>query len=243
MKKLLCWIASVSGFAALFTLFIAGPLYRLEILELSTAFLFMRWAAYFGIAAIVLVIIALIILRPTANKHRIVLALSLIFGFVAFYLPYEQMQTAQSVPRIHDISTDTINPPEFVAVAPLRADARNPVEYAGPETAAQQLAAYPDIQTLRFSHSPQTVFQAALTVVNRSGWELVAAEANEGRIEATATTTWFGFKDDVVIRIHSEGSETLLDIRSKSRIGLSDVGANAARIRSFRDAITAELGD
>ncbi len=71
--------------------------------------------------------------------------------------------------------------------------------------------------------------------------DLVAAEANDGRIEATVTTTWFGFKDDVVIRIQSDGGETLLDMRSKSRLGGSDVGANAARIRDFRDELAQRL--
>ncbi|RUO23244.1 DUF1499 domain-containing protein [Aliidiomarina iranensis] len=237
MKKLLCWLAGISGFAALFILFISGPLYRLEILGLGNAFLLMRWAAYIGIAAIVLVLLALVILRPSSNQHRAILGLSLILGFVSFYMPYNQLQTARSVPAIHDISTDTVNPPEFVAVAPLRADAPNPVEYAGPDVARQQLEAYPDIETMRFQQAPADVFAAALAVVQGTGWEIVAAEANDGRIEATVTTTWFGFKDDVVIRIQGDGGETLLDMRSKSRLGGSDVGANAARIREFRESL------
>ncbi|RUO36009.1 DUF1499 domain-containing protein [Aliidiomarina shirensis] len=241
MKKLLCWVAGLSGFLALFMLFISGPLYRFEILGLGNAFLLMRWAAYVGVAAIVLVLLALIILRPSSNKHRVVLGLSLILGFVSFYMPYNQLQTARSVPAIHDITTDTVNPPEFVDVAPLRADAPNPVEYSGPDVARQQLDAYPDLQTMRFTEEPANVFAAALAVVENSGWDLVAAEANDGRIEATVTTTWFGFKDDVVIRIQSDGGETLLDMRSKSRLGGSDVGANAARIRDFRDELAQRL--
>ena len=69
------------------------------------------------------------------------------------------------------------------------------------------------------------------------GWHIVAAKSEEGRIEATATTLWFGFKDDVVIRIMPTAAGSRLDIRSKSRVGLSDVGVNAARIREFVAAL------
>ncbi|MCC5880828.1 MAG: DUF1499 domain-containing protein [Idiomarina sp.] len=241
MKKILCFAAAGAGFLAILLLLIAGPLYRTELLTLGTAFLFMRWAAYVGIAAIILVVIAGIVLRPSARSAQALLVASFVTGLVAFYLPYSQLQTAQSVPRIHDITTDTQNPPAFVAIAPLRADSPNPVEYPGEETAEQQRQAYPDIETMRLPHPPQDVFASALDVVEASGWELVEANANDGRIEATATTTWFGFKDDVVIRITGEGSTTLLDVRSKSRLGGSDVGANAERIRKFRDDLLKRL--
>ena len=65
------------------------------------------------------------------------------------------------------------------------------------------------------------------------GWEIVAANAEEGRIEATDTTLWFGFKDDVVVRIQARDDESLLDVRSVSRVGKSDVGTNAQRIRAY----------
>lgn len=242
MKKVLCFVAVAAGLLAIAMLLIAGPLYRTETLALGNAFLLMRWAAYVGIAAMVLVVIAMFVLRPATVGGRGLLVLSFLAGFISFYLPYSQLQTAQSVPRIHDISTDTTNPPVFVAIAPLRSEAPNPVEYAGEEAAMQQREAYPDVQTMRFQAQPQQVFDAALRVVEASGWELVDSNVNEGRIEATATTQWFGFKDDVVIRISTDGAVTLLDIRSKSRLGASDVGANAARIRDFRDDLQAELG-
>ncbi|RUO35772.1 DUF1499 domain-containing protein [Aliidiomarina sanyensis] len=241
MKKILCYTAGISGFLAIFILAIAGPLYQVDIVHFRTSFQMMRWAAYLGIASVVLVVLALFILKPKHGKHRLILLTSLLLGLLAFYLPFQQYQTAQSVPRIHDITTDTVNPPAFIAIAPLRADAPNPVEYPGEETAQLQQAAYPDIQTMRFTIPAPDVYAAALRVVERAGWELVEANANEGRIEATASTRWFGFKDDVVIRIVADGGDTLLDMRSKSRIGLSDVGANANRIRAFRDRLEREL--
>jgi uncharacterized protein (DUF1499 family) len=162
---------------------------------------------------------------------------------IAFYIPYNQSQTVRSVPPIHDISTDLVDPPVFVAIAPLRAGAPNPAEYAGEETAAQQRAAYPDIQSMRFDTEAMTIFRAAERTVAKLGWDLVAADENEGRIEATATTRWFGFKDDVVIRIRSQGEGTIVDIRSKSRLGRSDVGANTERIRRFSRLLERTLED
>lgn len=243
MRNIFYYLAAAAGVVALIMLLIAGPLYRIDLIHFGTSFTIMRWAAYLGIAAMLLVIIAFFIIRPTSLRSRSALVVSFVAAFIAFYLPYSQLQTARTVPPIHDISTDTSNPPEFVEVAPLRADAPNPAEYAGAETAQQQHEYYPEIQTLRFNQQPQQVFEAALEVVQRSGWELVDADANEGRIEATATTFWFGFKDDVIIRVVADGDQSLLDVRSKSRIGRSDVGANAARIRAFTKQLENRLTD
>jgi uncharacterized protein (DUF1499 family) len=138
---------------------------------------------------------------------------------------------------IHDISTDTADPPEFVEVALLRGPDDNPVEYSGPESAALQAEAYPDLETIVLLDPRSFVFELALQVATDMGWEIVASDAAEGRIEATATTPFVGFKDDVVIRVRAKGAETLVDVRSKSRFGRGDMGVNAARIREFRDEL------
>lgn len=220
------------GFLALLALAISGPLYQIDVLSLGIAFTVLRWAAYVGAAMVVLNVIFYILRRPKGAMAGLAV-LSLVASIITFYLPYSQYQTAKSVPPIHDITTDTTNPPEFVAIAPLRADASNPAEYAGTETAQQQLKAYPDIKTYRSPKSADELFSDALAAVEGLGWELVEANREQGRIEATDTTTWFGFKDDVVIRIQADGEQSVLDIRSKSRVGRSDVGKNAARIRLF----------
>jgi hypothetical protein len=136
---------------------------------------------------------------------------------------------------IHDISTDTDNPPEFIAVAGLRAENENPVTYGGAEVAAIQAEAYPDIETIVLLDPPSFIFQTALEVAADMGWEIVASDADSRRIEATATTPFVGFKDDVVVRITTDGAETRVDVRSKSRIGGGDMGVNAERIRTFRE--------
>jgi len=79
-------------------------------------------------------------------------------------------------------------------------------------------------------------------VVTEMGWEVVDANLDDGRVEATDTTRWFGFKDDVVIRLESGlADSTVLDMRSKSRVGRSDIGVNANRIRTFTAALNEKL--
>jgi len=138
---------------------------------------------------------------------------------------------------IHDISTDTDDPPAFVEVAKLRGPNENPAEYSGPETAAIQKTAYPDIESIVMPDSPGFVFETALQVAGDMGWEIVASDIETGIIEATASTPFAGFKDDVVIRIRSQGPEAIVDVRSKSRIGRGDMGVNAKRVRAFSEKL------
>jgi uncharacterized protein (DUF1499 family) len=154
-------------------------------------------------------------------------------GVGAAYFPWHWRQRARAVPPIHDISTDLEHPPRFVAVLPVRSDAPNPSEYGGTEVAAAQRRAYPDIRPLILATPPPVAFKQALDAAKRMGWSLVAADSTGGRIEATATTAWFGFKDDVVIRVTPAPTGSRIDVRSVSRVGKSDVGTNAARIRAY----------
>ena len=105
--------------------------------------------------------------------------------------------------------------------------------------ASQQREAYPDLQPVTVEMPPAQAFERALATVQDMGWELVATEADAGRIEATDTTFWFGFKDDVVIRVKPAGGGSRIDIRSLSRVGGGDVGTNAKRIRDYVAALTA----
>lgn len=147
--------------------------------------------------------------------------------------PLELIRQARQVPAIHDVTTDTDDPPRFVAILPLRRHAPNPSEYPGAEVAAQQKAAYPNLAPLELPLSLSRAFDRTLAAVRDAGWELVAAQPDAGRIEATARTWWFGFRDDVVIRLKAQGNRTRIDMRSVSRVGRSDLGANARRIETF----------
>ena len=189
----------------------------------------------------VTVAIANQLVKPANGSKLIIMAASgTVVAAIAFYIP-ESFRPGEGVnyPPIHDISTNLISPPEFVAILPLRVDAANTVIYGGsnnmtPERLVQLTEeAYPDLVTLRYSESADEVFSKALAAVDELGWELVDQSTDEGRIEATDTTFWFRFKDDIVIEINQQGSETLVDARSVSRVGTGDVGANAIRLRKL----------
>jgi len=173
-------------------------------------------------------------------KFASMAAAGAVIAAVSYAIP-ESFRPPEGVnyPPIHDIATDTDSPPQFVAILPLRAAAPNTVVYGGSaDMTAQRLAeltheAYPDLVPRYYDEPVAAVFQRALTAVDSLGWELVDADQNGGRIEATATTFWFRFKDDVVIQFAQEGSQTLVNARSLSRVGTGDVGANALRLRAF----------
>lgn len=225
----LCLILAV---IAALVLLLSGPGSRFDWWEFRTGFQMMRYAAYGGLAAAGLAVLFLLI--PRIRRGQVgVLALALVAGLVTAAIPWQGLQKARSVPPIHDITTDTDNPPEFEAVLPLRGDDANPVDYTDPEVPRQQREAYPDIQPLEIGLPPDEAFTHALTAGESMGWEIVATDPGRGRLEATATTFWFGFRDDVVVRITPIESGSRIDVRSTSRVGRSDVGANAERIRKY----------
>jgi hypothetical protein len=164
-----------------------------------------------------------------------------IAAFLAFYIPETYRPSVDdNIPPIHDISTDAADPPVYVAVLPLRADAPNTVVYGGsqgmtPDELARLTAdAYPDLTTRMLAVPPDQAFERARAAVDALGWELVAAVPADGRIEATDTTFWFRFKDDIVIRIRPTGDGgSAVDARSLSRVGGGDAGTNARRLRAF----------
>ena len=235
MKTLISLISSL----AILLVALPGPLYKFGILELGPAFSGLRYGVYVGIAALVLLLIQVIFMRKNISWASA--GVSALLAIVAVGLPMSIMSKAKSVPPIHDISTDLINPPKFVAIVALRADAPNPVEYAGDETAKQQREAYPELTTQKYAQNTDQLFDAAQAAVKSLDWERVNADKSLGIIEATDTTGWFGFKDDVVVRIRTTGEESFLDVRSKSRVGKSDLGKNAERIHTLINEINKNL--
>jgi hypothetical protein len=234
MNGLFGRLALLAAIAAAILVGAAGPAYRYGYAELPMAFNLMTWGVYAagaaGALAVLWVVFALVG-RSASGFGALLIALVLAVG--AAYVPLTMRAQGAAVPPIHDITTDTANPPVFVAIAPLRAGSKNGVDYKADENAAEQQKAYPDLQSLIVETAPADLFKRAEATAREMGWEVVAAEAAEGRIEATDTTQWWGFKDDVVIRIVAEGNGSRLDIRSMSRVGKSDLGKNAERIRAF----------
>ncbi len=142
-----------------------------------------------------------------------------------------------TVPVINDVTTDLADPPGFAAMALRGGD---PLEYDPAKSETQQRG-YPHIETERSRLAPDAALERAVAVARQLGWDVVASgpQGNDLTVEATATTFWFGFVDDIVVRIRPDGAGSLLDIRSASRVGRSDLGANAGRI----DAFVARFGE
>jgi uncharacterized protein (DUF1499 family) len=229
---------------AVLTALSSGLGYRWELWTLSSAFTVLRWSAYTGLAAgAVSLVAATLALHRRSRLGALLALLALLAGAAVAAVPYAHLRIARSVPPIHDITTDTEEPPRFVEIVALRADAPNPSDYAGEEAAAMQRKAYPEIEPALLEIAPNEAFDRALAVGKSLGWEIVAAVPGEARIEATDETLFFGFKDDVVVRLRADDGGTRVDVRSVSRVGRSDVGANARRIRRFLDALEADASN
>ncbi|HYD49978.1 MAG TPA: DUF1499 domain-containing protein, partial [Terriglobales bacterium] len=139
-------------------------------------------------------------------------------------------------PRINDITTDTTNPPAFVALAQRPEQQGRDLNYPGESFASQQQSGYPDLEPLIVPAPPEEVFQRAQKAARHMPqWQVIHADPVERTIEGTATSRLFRFKDDFVIQVRPapDGNGSAVHMRSKSRDGRGDIGANAARIRAF----------
>jgi uncharacterized protein (DUF1499 family) len=216
---------------------ISGPGYRMGWFQLPTAFGTMLWAGWtaigISIVALALALVAAFAKPGGSRRGRTEAALAVLIGVATMSGPLLLMSRGKEVPPKHDNTTDTDNPPQFVAVLPLRADAKNPVAYGGPEIAAQQKKAYPTVVPLELPVPPAQVHARAFAAARDMGWTIVSSDPASNRIEATATTPFFGFKDDVVIRVTPSASGSRIDMRSLSRIGGSDLGTNARRVEAY----------
>lgn len=226
---------------------VSGPLYQAGILGLQGAFGVLRIAVTWGLGLGTLACLVGTIFSIMAYKGDFISTvptgvIGLIIAGAVFYVPYSQF--SRGAPPIHEITTDFDNPPAFVDIVPLReaTGAANPPEYVPVvegfgrtvDVVALQKEHYPDIEPLRFEGTNyEAVFEKAVKGVEDMGWTLVSANPTLGRIEAYDTTAWFGFIDDVVIRVEAQPMAYEVDVRSKSRVGFGDVGANAVRVREY----------
>jgi len=204
-----------------------------------TGFTMLRWAARGGLLVAGLALVTLYVTRPGTGRRGMFHALTaLLLGLLVAGVPWQSRRMGAGLPRIHDITTDLENPPAFVTIAPLRASAPNPIEHPGPDVARAQQEGYPDIRPVILDLPFEEAFERALDAAQTQGWRLEDANERDGRIEGTDRTFWFGFYDDVVIRLTPLGTNrTVVDVRSKSRVGGSDFGVNARRIRKYLDTL------
>ena len=211
--------------------------YRVGLIGLGFAFSLFGVGFLLSAVALVMALITLLVGRRTPEiARRAGIALVLAVAVVAVQV--STILRGGSAPAIHHITTDTEDPPQFDAVIPLRGDTSNPLEYTA-KLAEVQRRAYPNIQPLLVQSPQDEAFDRSEQVVRELGWEIVSADRVAGRIEAADTTFWFGFKDDVVVRIRPADNGSLVDLRSVSRVGGGDIGTNVARIRAFLRRLTA----
>lgn len=222
-------IALVLAIAALAALAASGPGVRFDFWSWRIGLGLFRWAAYLGLAAALLAVVALALPRVRRAGVAVPL-LALIAGAAVFYVPFQFQGSARSVPSINDISTDTASPPPYMTVSR---------PYPGAAFARQQQAAYPDLAGLALPLAPREAFSRALAAAEAMDWEVVGRDADRGLIEAVATTRWFGFRDDIAIRVSTAGSGSRVDVRSRSRVGRNDLGTNARRIRAYLERLQA----
>ncbi len=219
---------------ALLMLVASGPGTHADLWSWRIGLLLFQFASNLGIAAAfaAFLVIAFAV-HPRFRAGLPLMVLALCIGLAAAAPARIFIGQAHQVPPIHDITTDTQDPPAFVALLDERKKTPNGADYGGPKVAAAQQKAYPDIKPLVLDRPPAEAMQKAIDAARAMGWQIVAADAAAGRLEATARTWWFGFRDDVVVRIRPQGSGSRIDVRSVSRVGSSDVGANAKRVREY----------
>ncbi len=240
-------LAFMAACAAVLCVALAGPLHRFLGLDFDVAIGLFRYGFYLGAGAIALGLATILPTRPGERRRGFVAAvLALAIGIAAAWTPFKWFLEARNSPHINDITTDTADPPQLVVTRQLRRDAQTPAAYAGASVADLQHAAYPDIQPIKLAMPPADAFKRVDRVAEAKGWEVVARAPgdgrSDGRLEAVDTTAWFGFQDDIVVRIRPDGAGSRIDIRSKSRVGSSDLGANARRIRDFSRRLKADGG-
>jgi hypothetical protein len=220
--------AIISALAAA-ALLLSGPGTRAGWWDFKTGLLLFAGAFIIGVLGLLISGIAWLRTRPNG-----VAAAAAIIGLLVALLPLVQIAAARGKPPIHDVSTDLADPPRFSAVLPLRAGFPNKVgDRVDEATARAQRTAYPDLTTLEVPLPPDAAFTKAVEAAKTMQWEIVSLRPADGIIEATATTAWFGFHDDIVVRIRPVGSQSRIDARSVSRVGGGDAGKNADRIRRY----------
>jgi len=210
--------------------------YRLGWWPVGMALTIAEWAVYAAILGLAVSVVGTILSRPGARRRGFALGLLGIAASLPLVAIAAQWQyAAGTYPPINDISTDTEDPPVFW-------DMPNPTEYPGAKNAALQRAAYPDLAPLILTVTPSRAYALALALAKEKGWEIVADEPNDGRIEAVDRSLLYGFRDEIIIRVSASDGGSRVDLRSRSRIGRIDRGVNAKRVRAFLAALKETAG-
>ena len=257
-RKWLNWLTLVVAILAPLTFIVAAIGYKLGLLSLGLSLLTLTFKVgpLLLLVSLVLALASFVMAWVVQPRKGFVVA-----GIAALISVFGGLKianiraTGAELPIIHDITTDTQNPPVFgevILAERAAAEGVNSVEYKGKKApvksadgtyseklvSALQTKAYPQIRPLVLSEKQDVVFGRALATAKSMGWKIKEEDVSAGRIDATDTTFWYGFEDDVAIRLRaSEGGGTIVDVRSLSRVGMSDLGKNAARITEFLEQL------
>jgi uncharacterized protein (DUF1499 family) len=205
--------------------------------EFGVGFELVRWGVYAGLLAVIAAGVAIFRARPGGPRRGFIYGfLALLLGLLTIVIPLQSRRVVNSPAAVDDITTDTENPPPFAQLAPDSSGSMNAIGYAGAD-GPDQRELYPDIRPLVIDLNPQRAFQRALDVAQGQGWEIVSSSPADGRIEAADRSFWFGFTDDIVVRLTPLSGRTVVDLRVRSRDGPGDQRTNARRIREYLDAI------
>jgi uncharacterized protein (DUF1499 family) len=232
-------VAALLAGAALLLLGLVPFGWRFGLWNYRLSFRMVAWAQDLALAAAIIAVLGLVFGRSAiAGRGRLLATVLVVFGAGMIAVPWLWGQLSEPYAPINDITTDPENPPAFIAVLPAReAEQARPVIYGGAMIARQQHAFYPDIAPLILAAPPTPAFERALATARALGWRILTSDAQKGTIEASDTTLYFGFTDDIVIRVIADGAGSRVDIRSHSRQGIGDKGVNAARVRKYLAAL------
>ncbi len=225
---------------SLVVFFASGFGYQWDLWGLGKAFQLFKWGAVGGLSGLLLTTVGAAMSHfSTTFRVASMTWIGIIAGLIVAGTAVYFIVRARTAPSIHDITTDTSNPPEFIELKDIREEAPNEVEYAGSEVAEIQKEHYPDIQPLFLDMSVPEAFDKAAESARSMRWKIHAIDRENHRIEATHQIMWFGFKDDVVIRVRRDSARnrTRVDMRSASRIGKGDLGENARRIKRYMSTL------
>jgi len=200
---------------------ICGPGTRLGWWPFGFGFGMFAGAMLVGLAAAGAAIVGLLLPSKRAQSGSLLVA-ALVLGAASAAVPLDYVRRVKTLPYINDIATDTEHPPQF-----------SPPKTYQSHFPELQRRGYPNLRPLELALPPKAAFARAVQIAKDEGWDLTALDESRGTIEAVVTTRWFGFQDDLAIRIAPAGAGSRVDMRSKSRVGRSDVGTNARRIEEF----------
>jgi uncharacterized protein (DUF1499 family) len=242
-SRLAVWARRFAFFSLVATL-LAILIVRTGLLEIEPALATFGGALVLAVIGIMLALAAFIVIWREGAAGGGYAFTAVAIGLLLLVYPAYLGVRAYRLPMINDITTDVINPPRFDVVARLRP--RGTVNYAGLHAAEQQRQAYPDIEPLEVTATAQVAYDSTLAVITKRKWRIVVerspqAGRRDGQIEAVARTPIMGFRDDVAVRIRTTRDGALIDVRSASRYGKHDLGANASRIRSLLEDVDEEI--